>query len=220
MPNPLAPLAFGDLGHRAATDHRQRLLLEDIRIARAACVLVFGFDQKPRLLFLSRPAVHAHEMPAPVQLLALKAEIEMTFLVSGVRVTLRIPLPAIPNHDRAGAVLRRGDGALECVVFDRMIFDVDRQAFFARNEAWAARHGPALHYSPEFQPQVVVQPPRCMFLDDELMSLRAVHAPPRLRRDVELALPAIDLKAHCSTRTLALCRSGREREAIPRRSGR
>src|SRR5206468_2581586 len=84
----------------------------------------------------------AHEMPAPVQLLALEAEIQMTFLVSGVRVALRIPLAAIPNHDRAGAVFPRRDCSLECIVFDRMIFNMDRKTFLARNQAWAARHRP------------------------------------------------------------------------------
>ena len=152
VPNSLAPLALGDLGHRAAADDRERLLLENIRVARAARVLVLGFDQKPRLLFFSRPAVHAHEMPAPVQLLALEAEIQMTFLVSGVRVALRIPLAAIPNHDRAGAVFSRRDCSLECIVFDRMIFDVDRKTFLARNQAWAARHRPALHDTAKLQP--------------------------------------------------------------------
>src|SRR5262249_42729005 len=130
------------------------------------------------------------------------------------------PAPAIPNHHRAGAVFPLRDGPLECVVFDRMIFDVDCKAFFARNEAWAARDSPALHDTAELQPQVVVQPPCRMLLDDELMHLRAVHAPARLWRDVELAFPAIDLKAHCSTRTLALWRSGPETDAIPRGSGR
>ena len=89
-------------------------------------------------------------------------------------------------------------------------------AFFAWNEAWAARYGPALHHAPEFQPQVVVQPPRCMFLDDELISFGSMHAAPRLQSHVELAFPTIYLKAHRSARTPAFCGGALERDAIPR----
>src|SRR5262249_5618195 len=44
MPNALATLALGDLGDRAAADHRQRFVLENVRIIRAAGVLVLRFD--------------------------------------------------------------------------------------------------------------------------------------------------------------------------------
>src|SRR5262245_13201702 len=40
MPNALAAFAFGDLGDRAAADHRQRFVLENVRIFRAAGFLV------------------------------------------------------------------------------------------------------------------------------------------------------------------------------------
>src|SRR5262249_30396922 len=158
---------------------------------RAARVLVLGFDQKPRLLFLSCSAVHAHEMPASVQLLAIEAEIQVAFLVSSVRIALRIPAPAIPHHHRAGAVFPLRNGPLECVVSDRMTFAGPRKVFSAGNEAGPPRPAPPFHPPPEPQPQVVMQPPRRMLLDDELMFFRAVHASPRLRRDVELAFPAI-----------------------------
>src|SRR5262249_6056539 len=39
MPNALSTLAFGDLGDRAAADHRQRFVLQNVRIIRAARVL-------------------------------------------------------------------------------------------------------------------------------------------------------------------------------------
>src|SRR5262249_31796972 len=160
MPNALAALAFGDLGDRAAADHRQRFVLEDVRIFRAAGFLVLRFDQKPRLLLLPAPAVHAHEMPSPMQLLAIQGESEMTFLVAGVRVALRIPAAAVPNHDGAAAILSLRDASLECVVFDRMIFDVDRKPLLVRNEARAAGDRPALHHAVELESQVVVQAPR------------------------------------------------------------
>ena len=55
-------------------DNRLRLLLQNIRVARAARRLVRGLDQEPGLLLLAGSAVHAHEMPAAVQLLAFEPE--------------------------------------------------------------------------------------------------------------------------------------------------
>src|SRR5262249_44757939 len=78
MPPPLAALAFGDLRDRAAADHRARLFLENIGIAGAAGGLVLGLDQQPRHLLFAGAAAHAHEMPSPVQLLALEFKVQMT----------------------------------------------------------------------------------------------------------------------------------------------
>src|SRR5215813_13497857 len=150
-------------------------------------------------------------MPSSMQLLAIQGESEMTFPVARVRVALRVPASAVPNHDGAAAVLSPRDGSLECVVFDRMIFHVDGKALLVRNEARAAGDRPALHHAVEFEPQVVVQTPRGVFLDDELISLGLVCAPPRLGGHVELALPAVYLKTHRSARTPAFCRSTLER---------
>src|SRR4029077_1641978 len=213
--DPFAALAFSDLGDRSATDHRQRLLLENIRIAGAAGCFILGLDQKPGLLFLSCPTVHTHEMPSSVQLLALEGKVEMAFLVSGVRIAFRMPAAAIPNHDRAAAVLSCWDGPLESVVFDGMVFHVDRQALLARNETWAASHGPTLHDPAQLEPQVIMQTPRRVLLDYELVSFGPTDPPPRLRGHVELAFPAIYLKTHRSAHTPAFCRGALERDAIP-----
>src|SRR5258708_22241836 len=201
MPNPLAALAFSDLGNRAAADRRQRLVLENVRIIRAARFLVLRFDQKPWLLFFPGPAVHAHEMPSPMQLLAIQGESEMTFLVARVRVALRVPAAAIPNHDGAAAIFPPRDGSLEGVVFDRMIFHVDCEALLVRNETRAAGDRPALHHPVELEPQVIMQTPCGVLLDDEVISLGSMRAPPRFRGHVELALPAVYLKAHRSPPT-------------------
>src|SRR6266487_6115825 len=86
-------------------------------------------------------------MPSPMQLLAVQGESKMTFFVARVRVALRVPAAAVPNHDGAAAILSPRDGSLECVVFDRMIFYVDGKALFVRNEARAAGDRPALHHA-------------------------------------------------------------------------
>src|SRR5215467_12853643 len=131
----------------------------------------------------------------------------MTFLVARVRVALRVPAAAIPDHDGAAAIFPLRDGSLEGVVFDRMIFHVDGKAFFARHETRAAGDRPTLHHPVELEPQVIMQTPGGVLLDDELISLGSMRAPPRFRGDVELALPAVYLKAHRSARTPAFRRS-------------
>src|SRR5258708_4439814 len=123
--------------------------------ARAGLV-VLGFDQSPRLFFLSASAVHAHEVPAPMQLLPLEREDEVPLLVTLVRVVLRNPAPTIPDHPRAAAVLSLRNRAFECVVLDRVVFHVDREAFLARNEARTTGDRPALHYAVEFESQGVI----------------------------------------------------------------
>src|SRR6266436_6650380 len=105
----------------------------------------------------------------------------MTFFVARVRVALRVPAAAVPNHDGAAAILSPRDGSLECVVFDRMIFHVDGKALLVRNEARAAGDRPALHHAVELEPQVIMQTPCGVLLDDEVFSLGSMRAPPRFR---------------------------------------
>src|SRR5262249_21712604 len=79
------------------------------------------------------------------------------------------------------------------------------------HETGAAGDRPALHHPVELEPQIVMQTPRGVFLDDELISLGSMRVPLRFRGHVELALPAVYLKAHRSTRTPASHRSTLER---------
>src|SRR5262249_3309100 len=116
MPNALPTLAFGDLAHRAAADHRQRFVLENVRIIRAPLFLVLRRSHKPRPLRLPGPAVTAHELPWPRQLLAVQGESEMTFFVARLRAALRVPAAAVPHPDGAAAILSPRDASLECVV--------------------------------------------------------------------------------------------------------
>ena len=120
----------------------------------------------------------------------------MSLLVTLMRVAVRLPTAAIPDHDGAAAVLPLRNGPFECVVLDRMIFHVDREALLARNKTRTAGDRPALHHAVELEPQVVMQATRRVFLDDELIAFGMRGAPARLRGDVELALLAICLKAH------------------------
>src|ERR1019366_6238865 len=100
------------------------------------------------------------------ELLAFERERQMAFGVAFVRVASRLPTAAIPDHDRAATVLTLGDRALERVVFDRMILDMDGQPLLTRHQARSAGDGPAFHHAVELQAQIVVQAASGMLLDD------------------------------------------------------
>src|ERR1700683_4922349 len=86
VPHALAALAARDLLNRAAAHHRTRLFLQNVFVACAPRVFVFGFDEQPIVMALVArvigPSVHAHKMPKPVQLLALEFEAQVNFGVS------------------------------------------------------------------------------------------------------------------------------------------
>jgi hypothetical protein len=94
-----------------------------------------------------------------------------------------VPPPYWPFRDRA----------LEIVVLDRVVLDVHGEAFFARHQARPARHRPAFHHAVEFEPQVVMQPRRRVFLDHEGVAAALDLAAARLRGDAEAAFLAISL---------------------------
>ena len=162
-----------DLFHGPAGGGAVRHLLQNIRIGFLAGELVAALDQKPRLLPLAGPRVHAHQMPMAVKLVAVQLEVEMALLHGLVRVFVRRPGALVPDHHRAAAILALGDDALELVVFDRMIFDVDGEPLVAGHEARPARHRPAHHHAIEFKPQIVMQPRGVVLLDDVAALLAA-----------------------------------------------
>jgi hypothetical protein len=196
VPHALSTLALGDLGDRAAAHDREWLVLENVGLISFARLFVPGLDQQPRLLAFAASAIHAHEVPAAAQLLPIKREVEMTLLVALVRVALGVPMAAVPDHHGAAAILSLRDRALEAVVFDRMILDMDREPLLAGNEARTARHRPALHHAVELEPQIIMQAARGVLLNDEAIALASRRVAARLRRHVELALLAINLQAH------------------------
>ena len=106
---------------------------------------------------------------------------------------------AVPDLDRAGAVVALRDLALEAPVLERMILDVDREVLLARLQRNAFRHRPRRENAVALEPEVVVQPSRVVPLHDEDRGLRlAALAPERLRRlrAISLALVLRKLLAH------------------------
>src|SRR5690606_13381784 len=103
----------------------------------------------------------------------------------------RRPVTPVPYEHRSAAILALGDRALEVTVFDRVILDPARKALLRRHQAGAAGDGPALQGSIHLQPQIVVQPPRGMFLDDEAAAGTGAKGTLRLGRAAEVALLVI-----------------------------
>src|SRR6201999_3895360 len=79
-------LAGGDLVEAAAGHHRERPLLQDVRVTRPARALVLALDEEPRLLPLAGLLLHANEVPGASQLLAVQLEDQVTLAVAGARV--------------------------------------------------------------------------------------------------------------------------------------
>ena len=70
------------------------------RAASSVCL-----DQQPVVALFARPPVHAHQMPAALQLLAVECEVEVALWQALVRIVFRLPGAAVPDHHRAAAVL-------------------------------------------------------------------------------------------------------------------
>src|ERR1700682_3338905 len=161
-------------------------------------------------------------MPAAVQFLAVEVERQMTLGQSLVRIALRRPMAAIPDHHGATAIFALRDGALEAVVRHRMILDVDGETLFTGIEARPARDGPAFHDAVELEPQIVMQLPRRMFLNYITVAAAFFPTATRLRRDAELSLLAVDVEGHVQPARLRrlLLTAPRLRDAVLERVAR
>jgi hypothetical protein len=84
-----------------------------------------------------------------------------------------------------------------------MVFDVHGQPLLARNEARSFRHRPALQHAVEFQAEVIMQPPRRVFLDDiGIAGLPHALAAGRFRRLREVPLRPIGIQRLVHRRNL------------------
>ena len=106
-------------------------------------------------------------------------------------------VPAIPDLDRAGAVLPGGDLALERRVVERVVLDVDGEVPLAGLERDALRHGPARERAVALEPEVVVEASRVVALDDEDRASAPVVAARRTApASSRVALAPILVEAH------------------------
>src|SRR5687768_9485580 len=99
--------------------------------------------------------------------MAAQFKLQLTVAITLVRVLERNPRSPVPDDDFARAILSGRDLAFKTVVGNRMVFNVNRHAFVIRIEARSFRHGPALHGSVEFKPEVVMQTGGPVLLDNK-----------------------------------------------------
>ena len=105
----------------------------------------------------------------------------------------------IPDLDGARAVLALGDLALEVRVLERMVLDVHGEVALARLERDALRHRPARERTVPLEPEVVVEPPRSVPLDDEdRLLLPLLAAGERLRCALRIAFVPVFLETHAT----------------------
>src|ERR1700712_1136787 len=90
-------------------------------------------DQEPVGALLPFPLAHARQNPAAVKFFAPQSEVELAFGISALRV-VAIPIAAIPNHNRAAAVLPLRNRPFKVAVIQRMVFDLNRKPFIMRIE--------------------------------------------------------------------------------------
>ena len=112
----------------------------------------------------------------------MRTSTQLPFSLSPASVNLRSPLrsaastspssfgrpeAAVPQHDRAAAVLALGDRAFEVAVVERVVLDLDRQPLVGGVERRALGHRPGLEHAVVLEAEIVVQAGGGMLLDDE-----------------------------------------------------
>src|SRR5690606_21196612 len=145
------PDAVGVAAHGvevAAGEHAVRGALDERLVAGVARLGVAALDQQPAgLAAVARARPHAHEVPAPAQLLAGELERQVALLEPRVRIADRLPGAAVPHEDAAATVLAGRDHAFEVGVLERVVLGLGRQPPLARHQARTLRHRPALEHA-------------------------------------------------------------------------
>ena len=141
------------------------VLRYDSIAATGAGLGVALLDQKPVLCV--PPSAHAHKSPTPAKPFSFQLELERTVFVGFDGIPLRHPGAAIPNQYRPRSIFSLGNHTLEIGIFERVILDLHSEPLYPWIEARSFRQGPTLEHAVELQPEIVVQAPRGMLLDDE-----------------------------------------------------
>src|SRR5690606_31802992 len=110
--------APGDLGHGATGADALHELLQHVAPRRLFALLAV-LDHQPVLALLAVPGAHAHQRPLALEPLSGEPEDDLAFLEPLVEVADGFPGAAIPQHDRAAAILALGDGAFEAAIGER-----------------------------------------------------------------------------------------------------
>ena len=129
--------------------------------------IVGGLDQQPIVAARSRLRMHAHEVPIAAEFLTAEREFEVPLGIAFARIAFRNPMTAIPHDHRSGPILILRNHPFEITVFERMIFDMNREALIAGNETRTLGNRPTLQDAVEFEPKIIMQPAGSMLLHDE-----------------------------------------------------
>src|SRR5690242_14454669 len=166
------------------------------------CLVVTFLHQQPVMAWLPRALAriitHPDERPTAMHPFALELEFDHTLFKIPLRVVaFWFPCAAIPQLDCAAAILSLRNRAFECSVFQRMIFDFDRQPLCRRIERWNLGNRPGFVDAIEFKPQVEMQPGRGMALNNEAQTRRLAlrDTTTRFGSDAEIAFRAVCLQS-------------------------
>src|ERR1700732_2658714 len=185
------------------------LLVGDFPIAYTPAEFIVRLDEQPWLGFLSGSRPHPNQVPTPFEPRAVQRKRQMPFSKPLLRIALRLPSAAVPDDHRARAIFALRNISLEIKVFDRVVLGADRKPLFADREARAFGDRPAFQDSVDLEPQIVMQPARRVFLNDELSALALDSRTCGLRSPGEIALPGIFFEGLPRSDVCAFCLAGR-----------
>jgi hypothetical protein len=132
-------------------------------------------DEEPvGALAAAAVVAQTHQHPAAVQSLALERELQVAAAqrLLGRLGPLRNPVAAIPKLHGAAPILAGRNRSFEITVIERMILHLDRETLVGGIVGGAASHRPRLEHAIELEPQVVMQAPRGVLLNDEAQPVR------------------------------------------------
>ena len=73
----------------------------------------------------------------------------------------------VPDDNAAGAVIALRDNAFKILVIKRMVFNQDCQPFQGGIKRRSLRDSPAFKNSVQFQPEIIMESPCRMFMNDK-----------------------------------------------------
>ena len=108
-------------------------------------IRVAMFDEQPvGVLAAEAVALHAHQNPTAVQLVALEDDFQITCCerLFGGLVAFRGPESPVPELHGAAAVLAMGNSPFEVPIRQRVVLYFHGKALFGRVQRGTAGHGP------------------------------------------------------------------------------
>jgi hypothetical protein len=143
---------------------------------------------------MSSHSLGSRQRPQAAQLVARELEQELAVGQPTGRVELVQAAAAVPDDDRAGAVVVRRNDALEIAVLEGMVLGGHRQALLGRVQRGSLGHRPGDQHAVDLQPQVVVATARGMLLHHEHAGALGARDE-RLRGGADPALGSIGCEA-------------------------